>query len=420
MSFVVGTSRIFGRAGTIDHDYKSSSTVYHPDIPAEGCDEYSSVKVLQSSSEAEVHVAYLKRTQKYCIVKQIYPPAISRAQGLHREVTLLTRLNADMRHRNIVQMWEAVAVREDCRVDIYEEHCDGGDLRHQINHWIRTFGIFPTPAVLYSHAFIQLINGLAFLHHGLHHRSNFDWDVVDGHRPIIHGDLKPENILLRWSGNPEVNGLPDFVITDFGAGFLESDCKPCHYLGTRGYIPPEVTSNCGLKDLKMSDYDAAGNIIGPIERDRIYAASYTTLTTSVDIYTFGLVMAELLTGVQVEAGTDPIDVLVDHDKDDDALVNCLAWVHGCLEKDPARRQVIMNVPMSDMGPMLQPRHTLLTAVYHMTARRDHMLQQEDLMPQLEWWASPPGAAYQELEPPAIVNEPDHDLTANWEGSMSWD
>ena len=98
---------------------------------------------------------------------------------------------------------------------------------------------------------LGVAKGLAYLHH-----ECLEW--------VIHCDVKPENILLDENLEPK--------ITDFGLAKLlnrgESNQNVSHVRGTLGYIAPEWVS--GLP-----------------------------ITAKVDVYSYGVVLLELLSGTRV-------------------------------------------------------------------------------------------------------------------------
>jgi serine/threonine protein kinase len=87
-------------------------------------------------------------------------------------------------------------------------------------------------------------------------------------RGIIHGDLKPGNILLNEKGHP--------LICDFGSSRFESDdATPLPDTGTVCYAAPEQY----LED--------------------------AVLTSKIDVFSFGLILYEVLVGCPVFRSSDP-------------------------------------------------------------------------------------------------------------------
>ncbi|PYL01636.1 MAG: hypothetical protein DME19_00945 [Verrucomicrobia bacterium] len=130
-------------------------------------------------------------------------------------------------------------------------------------------------------------------------------------RGVLHRDLKPSNILLDQEGNPHV--------TDFGvAKLLDRETAltlTAESLGTPSYMAPE---------------QAAGK----------------RTSRSVDVYSLGAILYELLTGRPPFEGDRPIEILrrvMEQDPTHPGLLNAsvdrdLATISlKCLEKDPAQR-----------------------------------------------------------------------------------
>jgi eukaryotic-like serine/threonine-protein kinase len=144
---------------------------------------------------------------------------------------------------------------------------------------------------------------------------------------VIHTDFKPSNVLLvptEPSGAKRIRA----VVTDFGlaraataspglsgASWLQSLSRTGHILGTLAYMAPEQLEG-------------------------------RTATVASDIYAFGLVVYEVLTGVQPFQGDTPISTAVKRLTEPPMpLRNFVisltpAWesaVLRCLERDPAKR-----------------------------------------------------------------------------------
>ena len=135
---------------------------------------------------------------------------------------------------------------------------------------------------------------------------------------VIHRDFKPGNVMLEQAGN-EMR----VSVTDFGLSrWYESDDSIADIgsvSGTRGYIAPELLH---------------GRIASPAS----------------DVYAFGVVVHEMLTGVRSSGALNRPDF-----ERPSALVPGIpkAWdrmVMGCLEVDPARRFQSAGEALAALGP----------------------------------------------------------------------
>ncbi|GBG69109.1 hypothetical protein CBR_g3807 [Chara braunii] len=102
----------------------------------------------------------------------------------------------------------------------------------------------------------QIANGLSYLHHG-------------ADPPVIHRDIKSHNVLLSDGRGDSLRAvLADFGLATIGHSVFdsthESIVRTCHVAGTQGYMAPEY--------LRMG-----------------------RLTAKVDVYSFGVIILELLT-----------------------------------------------------------------------------------------------------------------------------
>ena len=125
---------------------------------------------------------------------------------------------------------------------------------------------------------------------------------------LIHRDVKPENVLVSPEGSVK--------ITDFGlTRQVEDDSATLSLIGSANYIAPEL-----------------------VRRERAGTAS--------DIYSAGIILYEMLTGVPPFRGSSPYEVSMAHVEEpmpdlrdrfpaaDPEIAEIIAW---CCEKDPQRR-----------------------------------------------------------------------------------
>jgi hypothetical protein len=166
------------------------------------------------------------------------------------ELSIIGRIN----HMNLVRIWGFCS--EGSHRLLVSEYVENGSLAdilfngksYTLLDWKGRFNIS-----------LGVARSLAYLHH-----ECLEW--------IIHCDVKPENILLDQNFEPK--------ITDFGLAKLLSRGGPnqnvSHIRGTLGYIAPEWAS--GLP-----------------------------ITAKVDVYSYGVVLLELLSGTRVSELVDGSD-----------------------------------------------------------------------------------------------------------------
>lgn len=120
--------------------------------------------------------------------------------------------------------------------------------------------------------------------------------------PIIHRDVKAENILLTKDGEGRIDQVK---ICDFGVSKLTGEEQAQTYVGTLAFMAPEIRAGKGRK---------------------IY-------TTAVDIYSFGVLLYELITLQPAHKGIDKSHF----QKLDPEFAPLVQLVDICLVENPKRR-----------------------------------------------------------------------------------
>ncbi|KAJ1270960.1 hypothetical protein BS78_06G091500 [Paspalum vaginatum] len=202
---------------------------------------------------------------KGCLLSNSTAIAVKRLDCAHQgEKQFRAEVNSIgiIQHVNLVKL-VGFCCERGRRVLVYE-HMPNGSLDH---HIFQSHGMVLSWAIRYQIA-LGVARGLAYLHHGCR-------DC------IIHCDIKPENILLDTSFVPK--------IADFGmAKFLGRDFSRVvtTMRGTVGYLAPEWISG-------------------------------TAITPKVDVYSYGMVLLEIISGRR----NSRVDESSRDDDDDDD--------HGC-------------------------------------------------------------------------------------------
>ncbi|KAG6495500.1 hypothetical protein ZIOFF_043325 [Zingiber officinale] len=226
-----------------------------------------------------VYKAELPRHHGVLAVKKLWQ---AEAGDLVTEVSLLGRL----RHRNIVRMLGYV--RNDREMMILYEYMPNGSLwealhgkQHQQQHqqrvlvdWVSRYNVA-----------VGIAHGLAYLHH-------------DCYPPVIHRDVKSSNVLLDASLEAR--------IADFGLArmMVHKNETVSAVAGSYGYIAP---GRYLFSNLLVHDYELVTMLIWLILSSNCGTEYGYTLKVNQksDIYSFGVVLMELLTGrrpVEVEFG----------------------------------------------------------------------------------------------------------------------
>jgi serine/threonine-protein kinase len=201
---------------------------------------------------SEVGAVYLCKslTSKEEVALKVIAHHALREQEQSKQFRHEVELSLSLKHPNVVKAHDFFW--DDAFVAFSMEYVENGTLADIIDSGERPS--VPKALMLLS----QICSGLAAIHE----------------KQIVHRDLKPENVLIDREGNAK--------ITDFGIASSQSTSAPsscAHLLGTVNYLSPEYVTH--------GHFD---------ERS--------------DIYAFGVIAYELLTGKAPFHGDSLIDTLV--------------------------------------------------------------------------------------------------------------
>ncbi|XVE53657.1 hypothetical protein DITRI_Ditri03aG0020600 [Diplodiscus trichospermus] len=182
-----------------------------------------------------------------------------------------------------------VQATEDWSTDTWEE--DNNGILNLVSEGLLTTWAFRHKIALGT------ARALAFLHHGCS-------------PPIIHRDVKASSVYLDFNLEPR---LSDFGLAKiFGTGLEDEIAR-----GSPGYVPPEFS---------QPQYDA--------------------ITPKSDVYCFGVVLFELITGKK------PIGDDYPEEKD----ANLVSWVRGLVRKNQGSKAI--DPKIRDTGPDYQMEEAL--------------------------------------------------------------
>ncbi|VDC07568.1 unnamed protein product [Peniophora sp. CBMAI 1063] len=222
-------------------------------------DDYDIKDELGQGSYAVVRRGINRRTGKEVAVKisdcTQYLRTPEGRKKMLREITIMRTV----RHPNVIHMFDDYLDEPHKRLYLVLELMGGETLLQLISAGWESDGTYYFDELTARSYASQLVDALEYLHS----------------RRIIHRDLKPENILLTGD-------LQTVKVADFGVSKIDNTASGVHTLtGTPDYLAPEI-----LTGLPYSD--------------------------SVDSYSLGLVVYNLLTGSEAfayaDAGRKPTDI----------------------------------------------------------------------------------------------------------------
>ncbi|CAF3436491.1 unnamed protein product [Rotaria sp. Silwood1] len=173
------------------------------------------------------------------------------------------RLFSNLKHRNIIQLFGVSPSLSTKNLYLVMEYAHGGALNHLLRK--RQSGLYPNVFIQYAK---QIADGMRYLHE-------------EACEHIIHRDLKCSNILILEHIN-DVHNDSDLLhktlkITDFGLARKQLQTSSVSTAGTFAWMSPECIRN-------------------------------TEFSTKSDVWSFGVLLWECLTGEVPYKGFDPMQV----------------------------------------------------------------------------------------------------------------
>ncbi|HEY7284282.1 MAG TPA: protein kinase [Vicinamibacterales bacterium] len=273
-------------------------------LPAGGrVDIYEIVECVGVGGMGEVYKALDTKLGRSVAVKLISGDVVD-DPGLRRRFEREARTASSLNHPHIVTVHDVGEFRG--RQYIVTEFVDGGTLRAWAHERARS-----------RHEILELMAGVA------------DGLAVAHEAGILHRDIKPENILVSRGGYAK--------LTDFGLAKAIDD-------GPRGASADTLTVSA----------TRPGSLVGTIAYMSPEQASGRRLDARSDVFSFGVVLYELVAGRRPFGGTTDLDTLhaIAHDAAPklpaDVLPDLRLVVEKALEKEPATRYQTMRELVGDL------------------------------------------------------------------------
>ena len=248
-------------------------------------------KLLGRGAQAAVWLAHDPLLERDVALKLLHSPADGQLPPEAQQWLLEARSLSRLVHPNIVTLYEADVY--DHRPGLVLEYISGPSLAQHI----KTTGGIPQSRAVGT--MLEILSALEAAHQ----------------QGVVHRDLKPSNILLDASGHAKVTDFGLAIRTGKDNGPAATTALPPGVVGTPGYLSPEA---------------ARGEAPRPVS----------------DVFSAGLVLAEMLLGKPLLAETDPYRAIYRVAHDDLVLPtdpahpvddNLRALVHRALARDPALR-----------------------------------------------------------------------------------
>jgi len=188
------------------------------------------------------------------LVLKVLSPHLSIDENMIRRFVQELKYTRRITHPNVIRIYDLIDLGSAHAISM--EHFPSQDL----GRLLKDQGVLPVPRVLKIAA--QVCEGLQAAHD----------------KGVVHRDIKPPNILI---GQDDVTKIVDFGLASVGAGTGSRLTKSGILVGTPEYISPEQITG--------------GEIDG-----------------RTDLYSFGVVLYEMLTGRQPFSGSNAVNMLFQH------------------------------------------------------------------------------------------------------------
>ncbi|ELP85363.1 protein kinase domain containing protein, partial [Entamoeba invadens IP1] len=194
--------------------------------------DYSLLKNLGRGATATVHLFKRKfGDMGEVAVKVIDKKNIKATKETMKDILAEAENLCKLQHKNIVQIYNVYYF--DYYVYMVMEYIGGGSLDSRINLAHKTLNSDVLMYPLIDENFIKKVFGQIMCALAYVHKNHF-----------IHRDIKPENVLLTLNG--------DAKLADFGVAKRMTEDKCCTFVGTLGYLAPEIRAS--------KEYDCSSDI----------------------------------------------------------------------------------------------------------------------------------------------------------------